>query len=218
MNGKWSRQAWEAARPIYEKILEHPFVRQLADGTLDRERFLFYVRQDALYLRHYSRRLLNVAARLTDKEQIESFILFASRGVRMEEVLHAGFLGGEPLPGESAMSPGCMLYTSVLDARTADPVEVAAASVLPCFWVYRNVGTAIRAGHNSATNPYRAWIETYSDAEFDSWTERAVEICDSLAERTTEEMRRRMTDMFVLCTKMEWMFWDSAWRMEQWPV
>ena len=47
---RWSDSAWEAARPVYEKILEHPFVRALADGTLSAERFRFYLRQDALYL------------------------------------------------------------------------------------------------------------------------------------------------------------------------
>ena len=61
---KWSGEAWKAAEPIYEKILELPFVKGLADGTLDPERFRFYLRQDVLYIRRYARRLLMLAARL----------------------------------------------------------------------------------------------------------------------------------------------------------
>ncbi len=218
MGNTWSSQAWKAAERIYASILRHPFVEELAAGRLDRERFEFYIRQDALYLRHYARRLLNVAIHLQNKDDMADFILFASQGIRMEEQLHAGFMADNPIPEENEMTPGCLLYTSVLDARATDPVEIIAASVLPCFWVYQRVGTYIHTLYDPATNPYRAWIELYADDEFARWTQRVCEICDRLAERTTEEMRRRMTETFVLCTKMEWMFWDSAWNLEKWKI
>ncbi len=217
-DGKWSSQAWEAAEHIYKEILRHPFVEGLVTGRLDRKRFQFYVRQDALYLRHYAKRLLNVAIRLEDKSQMDDFIMFASQGVHMEETLHAGFLAGEPIPDDSAMTPSCLLYTSVLDAQATEPVEIIAASVLPCFWIYHMVGTHIHSLYDPATNPYRAWIEQYADEEFARWTRRACEICDSLAEKATEDTRRRMTDIFVRCTKMEWLFWDSAWNLEKWKI
>ena len=47
---KWSEQAWAAAAAVYDKILEHPFVNSLADGTLSCERFSYYIAQDAVYL------------------------------------------------------------------------------------------------------------------------------------------------------------------------
>ena len=31
---KWSEEAWDVARPTYLKIIEHPFVEELARGTL----------------------------------------------------------------------------------------------------------------------------------------------------------------------------------------
>ncbi len=62
------------------------------------------------------------------------------------------------------------------------------------------------------------WIETYGDEAFAASTAEAVAICDSLAEAAGADTRRMMTDIFVRCTKMEWMFWDSAWRLEQWPI
>ena len=52
---KWSEEAWDVARPTYLKIIEHPFVEELARGTLAADKFLFYLRQDSLYLAHYSR-------------------------------------------------------------------------------------------------------------------------------------------------------------------
>lgn len=213
---KWSDAAWKAAEPIYRKIIEHPFVEALAGGTLEREKFVFYLRQDSLYLDNYSRVLARIASRLTMKEHIAAFLGFASEGIAVEKALHEAFLGGD-VPSPDEVSPTCLLYTSVLASQATAPVEVEAAAVLPCFWVYRQVGEEILARQRGG-NPYRQWIETYADPTFADATDRAVGICDVLADRTGDEVRRRMTDIFVRCTKMEWLFWDSAWRLESWRI
>ena len=127
---RWSDRAWEAAAPTFRRILEHPFVHELTAGTLPAEKFRFYIRQDALYLDGYARRLAHIAARLPRKEQTETFLHFALEGIEVERALHAQFLdGGHPSPEE--ISPACLLYTSVLDAQATAPVEVVAAAVLP---------------------------------------------------------------------------------------
>lgn len=214
---RWSDSAWEAARPVYEKILEHPFVRALADGTLSAERFRFYLRQDALYLDGYARRLAHIAARLGRKEHTEAFLRFAADGIAVERALHEQFLGGEhPAPEE--ISPACLLYTSVLESQATAPVEVEAAAVLPCFVVYQRVGEAIHAQQQGTENPYRQWIETYADPAFAASTAEATAICDALADAAGDATRRRMTDIFVRCTRMEWLFWESAWQLETWKI
>lgn len=183
---RWSDSAWEAARPVYEKILEHPFVRALADGTLSAERFRFYLRQDALYLDGYARRLAHIAARLGRKEHTEAFLRFAADGIAVERALHEQFLGGEhPAPEE--ISPACLLYTSVLESQATAPVEVEAAAVLPCFVVYQRVGEAIHAQQQGTENPYRQWIETYADPAFAASTAEATAICDALADAAAKE-------------------------------
>ena len=236
---RWSDEAWEAALPTYEKILRHPFVGALAAGTLSADRFRFYIRQDALYLDGYARRLAHVAARLPRKEQTEAFLHFALDGIAVERALHAQFLAGD-LPTVEEMSPTCLLYTSVLEAQATAPVEVEAAAVLPCFVVYQRVGEAILARARAAEapnaapsptaetpertdtplleNPYRAWIETYADPAFAASTERAVAICDELAAAAGAETRSRMTELFVRCTRMEWLFWESARNLENWKI
>ncbi|WP_300098667.1 TenA family protein [uncultured Alistipes sp.] len=214
---RWSDRAWEAAEPVYRRITEHPFVEALAAGSLSEERFRHYLRQDALYLDGYARRLAHIAARLTRKEHTEAFLHFALEGIEVERALHASFLGGEhPSPDE--ISPACLLYTSVLESQATAPVEVEAAAVLPCFVVYQRVGEEILARQQDDRNPYRRWIETYGDASFAEATARAVGICDELAEAASEEIRQRMTDLFVRCTRMEWMFWESAWNLEKWKI
>lgn len=179
---KWSEEAWDVARPTYLKIIEHPFVEELARGTLSADKFLFYLRQDSLYLAHYSRVLTHIASRLTEKEHIAAFIRFASDGIEVEEALHGSFLKGD-VPAPEEISPTCLLYTSVLQAQATAPVEVEAAAVLPCFWVYQQVGRQIIARQQGSGNPYAQWIETYADPTFAEATSQAIGICDTLAEK-----------------------------------
>ena len=70
----------------------------------------------------------------------------------------------------------------------------------------------------TADNPFAAWIATYSDPSFDVSNQQCIDICDALAEKASPEVRRRMTEVFVLATKMEWMFWNSAYKLEQWEI
>lgn len=213
---KWSDGAWEAAAGIYEQILRHPFVTGLADGTLPHDRFMHYLRQDALYLDNYTKVLSHIAARLYDRDDTARFIKFAQDGIAVEQAMHEVFLNGLR-PAASEMSPACLLYTSVLSSQATAPVEVETAAVLPCFWVYQKVGRAITA-RSSADNPYRQWIDTYSDPVFEESTRLAIDTCDRLAAGAGDIIRRRMTDIFALCTRMEWMFWDSAWNLEKWKI
>ena len=161
--------------------------------------------------------MTHIASRLTEKEHIAAFIRFASDGIEVEEALHGSFLKGV-VPAPEEISPTCLLYTSVLQAQALAPVEVEAAAVLPCFWVYQQVGQQIIARQQGSANPYAQWIETYADPTFAEATARAIGICDALDEKTGPETRHRMTDTFLRCTKMEWMFWDSAWRLESWKI
>lgn len=208
--------AWQAALPVYNKILELPFIKELCAGTLDRETFNRYLRQDALYIENYSRVLANIASRLPKMDQVASFLDFAKDGVAVEEEMHRSYLADTDM-NRVTKSPACLLYCSLLSAQTTAPVEVAAAAILPCFWVYHEVGRHIKA--NSAEgNPYQKWIDTYDNPWFDKSNDRAIEICDQLAENASAETREAMTRIYVAATRMEWMFWESAYSGEDWKI
>lgn len=214
---KWSEEAWKAASGVYTSIIEHPFVEALADGSLPRDRFMHYLRQDSLYLGEYFRVLAHIASRLPEGGFAADFISFAADGVAVEKALHESFLGGVR-PSRADMSPACCLYTSLLMSQSYSPVEVEAAAVLPCFWVYQRVGEEILRRQKSRSNPYMAWIATYADEAFAASTRRAIDICDALADAASPRVREEMTDVFVRCTRMEWLFWDSAWNLEKWKI
>lgn len=216
---KWSEQAWNAAKPVFDKILQQPFIKELMEGTLDRDKFIFYIQQDALYLADYGKVLTGIASKLNKPEHIGSFIHFAGDSMEVEKALHETFISKIDTPARFEMSPDCLLYTSYLLRQLANaPVEVIVAAVLPCFWIYKEVGDYILANQTKGNNPYQSWIDTYGGEEFEESVKTAIAITDELAGKCTAEQRERMTEAYVMCSKMEWLFWDSAWRMEKWAV
>lgn len=212
---KWSDEAWKAASPVYKEILNLPFVRQLAEGTLSQNRFFFYLEQDSIYIENYCRVLAHIASRLSRQEHIADFLKFASVGIEVEKILHETYLGSEH--SSAAPTPTTLLYNSYESAKGLGPVEIEASSILPCFWVYLKVGKHILET-SQHENPYFRWIETYSDTDFERSTLRAIEICDELAQNASDEIRMKMTEAFVMATRMEWMFWDSAYNLEKWKI
>ncbi len=212
---KWSEEVWKEAEGIYYDILRLPFVKELTAGTLSKEKFLFYIRQDAYYIENYSKVLAHIASRLPNKEWREDFMKFALDGILVENALHSSYADICSL--KINPTPTCLLYCSYESAMGFEPVEIEAAAILPCFWIYMLVGNEINK-QSKPDNPYAKWIETYADKSFAISTEKAIEICNQLAETTTIEIRAKMTEAFVRATKMEWMFWESAYNLEKWKI
>ena len=80
----FSESAWGAIEPIYKSILEHPFNQEQAQGTLAKERFQFYMKQDSLYLLDFARALAIAASRSTDPEDLVLLLDFSKGAVISE--------------------------------------------------------------------------------------------------------------------------------------
>ena len=214
---KWSEKAWKNSEGVYNQILELPFIKELANGSLAQEKFWFYLRQDAIYLAEYAKVLAGIATRLEDPKHRESFLIFSSTTIGVEIDLHNSYLKDAPAVAYKGPSPSCLLYTGFLAQQLQFyPVETAAAAVLPCFWIYQKVGDHILEHQSKSNNPYQAWINTYGGEEFALATEKAIDICDYLANKSP--LQTEMTEAFLYSAKMEWQFWDSAYKLEEWPV
>lgn len=214
MKQKWSETSWQTSQKVYEAILGLPFLNELAEGTLPRNKFNFYIGQDALYLNDYSRRLAHIASRLQDTQLTETFLKFAADGVAVEKSLHASFI----LEAPKKKSPTCLFYTSFLASTASDDVAVECAAILPCFWIYREVGREIIKRAKMEGNPYSEWIATYADEEFSKSTNLCISICDKLAADVSEEVQDRMTEAFLNASRLEWRFWNSAYNLESWEI
>jgi thiaminase (transcriptional activator TenA) len=218
----FSHDAWQRIAPLYGAILDLPFNRELAAGTLSRERFTFYLLQDAHYLTYFARALAVTAARAPDSDGLIQFAGSAREAVVVERALHQGFFKQYGIsPAQAAAtepSPTCAHYAHYLLAVAHNaPCEVSIAALLPCFWIYWEVGKhLLRTAQPD--NPYQAWIDTYADEAFAEGVRKVIAIGDQMAEAASPTVRDQMFRSFVRAARLEWMFWDSAYRLERWPV
>lgn len=206
----FSLRAWQQVDRIVQAIKQQPFNTELAKGILALDKFAFYIEQDTLYLRDFARCLALIAARAPLQFQ-RDFLSFSEGALIAEqEVVHEFFRETYQFKETGHLSPATLSYTSyLLQTAFFAPVEVAIASVLPCFWVYRDIGLAI-AATTTADNPYLRWIETYAGEDFNNSVNRAIDIFDTLGSQASAELQTAMLDAFYKSTVLEWHFWNDA--------
>ena len=219
---KFSTQAWQNNLPLYESILAMPFNAELAAGTLREDRFRHYIIQDAHYLEGFARALALAAAKADSADHIVQFAEAAKTAIIVERALHADYFKKFGVSADdftaSPPTPACDHYVSyLLRVGALEPFPVVLAALLPCFWIYLEVGKNIHA-RAAKPNPYQAWIDTYAGDEFENAVRAVIATTDDVAARASDDMLAAMHNAFTRATQLEWMFWDSAYRLAAWPV
>lgn len=216
---KWSDKAWHAIEDIYRNIIEMPFITELKEGSLPLENFQFYIQQDSRYLDHFGRAMSLIGARANNLQDALAFIRFAEGAIVVENALHGSYFEMFGITGAGEIEPACHHYIHFLKSTAAlDAAEVAMAAVLPCFWIYKKVGDHIYSHQTTAENPYRKWIDTYAGEEFGELVNRAIAICDNAAASCTDAQQQAMINAFVTASRLEFDFWDAAYKLRKWSV
>ena len=216
----FSQSRWNANQALFQSTLELPFNQELAAGTLSRERFRHYMIQDAHYLVAYGRAPAVTAAKSDNAEGVVQFANAANEAVVVERALHGGFMRDFGVTPEqfaaTPLTPACHHYTSYLLATAwSASYPVAVAALLPCFWIYAEVGRDIHA-RSAKDNPYQAWVDTYASEEFHAAVRGVCATVDRLAADANEATRAAMHAAYKDAARLEWMFWDSAYRLDEW--
>lgn len=213
---KWSENIWKAAEIPFRRILRHPFVCGLADGSLPAQCFVRYLAQDELYLPQYRSLMLRLAELLPSAADREFLRGFADAGVESEQEMHRKLT--EKFGAATGASPSattlayCSFLRSALDGGSAPE---AMAAMLPCSWVYCEVGRHLLATARLEGNPYREWIEEYGDTDYRGSVLKMVSVADSLAAAASPEELRRMDEAFLEALGFEFAFWNNGYEQPQ---
>ena len=211
----FSKKIWEETYPIYKAIIEHPFIQGLTNGTLPREAFVEYLQQDVLYLKDYSRALALLATRAESTETMQMFLKHAHNALFCETQIHNHYLTLYKSSPTNEKNLACLAYTEFLMATTATrSYEEAVASILPCFWIYREVGNHVFASM-SLDNPYSVWIQNYAGEEFAKAVDEAINYTDSLYENASISQQTKMHEKFLRSSYLEYLFWDNPYFPEK---
>lgn len=211
------RDWWDRIAGIRDDIDRLPFIRALADGTLAEAAFLWYLAQDAVYLRAYSR-VLAAASQLAPDPAAQAFWAGCAQGaIAGEARLHAAWLSpGQPADAfDAEPASATVAYLDHLRAVAFDgDYAVLIAAVLPCFWLYDDLGARLHAGGFGAApldpaHPFASWLATYADPAFAASTRQAVEVVGRAAAGADPDTRERMRIAFERSARHELAFFAA---------
>ena len=90
--------------------------------------------------------------------------------------------------------------------------------MLPCYWIYGEVGRRLYKNRPSKPKIYREWIETYASASFWQPVREQIQLMDRLGGQVNVSEKKLMTTHFIQSSRYEFMFWQQAYRLDSWPV
>ena len=214
----WTGQLWDEAADTYAAILEHPFLTGLTDGSLDPAAFAHYVAQDARYLNDFARALTVVGSKAPTHAGVAMFARHAAGTVEVELALHQSLLPALGISADVPVAPTTQAYTSYLLATAhGGTFAEGVAAVLPCYWIYAEVGAEL-VKHGSPDARYQRWIDTYADEDYQAIVAEALALADEIGPTLSAADEARARGHFATTARYEWMFWDAAWRREVWPI
>ena len=210
--GAFAARLWQEAAPELEAIHALPFIRGLESGTLPEHEFKYYLSQDALYLNGYSRVLARAGALAPTEEEQLFWARSSQVCLEVESELHRNWLSTRE--ASTGTGPVTKAYVDHLMAASASgSYAVLLAAVLPCYWLYAEVGRKLHANYLQAGSPaahaYADWLKTYADEEFAEATRKAITFTDAAASGASDRERAAMVEAFVHSCRYETAFFDA---------
>lgn len=223
MTMRFTARLRHAVRDIWDSSKQHPFLCGLRDGSLEQERFVFYMKQDYVFLKDYARLFALGSLKAADLATMEKFAALLHSTLHVEMELHRQYaerlgLTREELEAAEA-APVTLAYTRyMLDEAGRGALADVAAVLLPCMWSYRELGSSAVADQPECLRHelYKEWFLMYSSGEFGELTDWCIDLVDELAEGLPERELSRLETLFVTASKFEHLFWDMAYWRKEW--
>ncbi|KJL02610.1 MULTISPECIES: thiaminase II [Priestia] len=220
---KFSERLYEKLQPIWRQNHNHPFVQGMGDGTLEKEKFRFYMIQDYLYLIDYAKLFAIGAMKATDLQTMGKFAALLDSTLNEEMSLHREYAKkfqiSEKELEKAQPSPTTLAYTHyMLHVGQSGTLAELVAALLPCMWSYWEIGKELSEKPGAENEFYREWIEMYSSEEFGELATWCINLFDSLTEDKSEAELEKLEEIFLNTTRFEYMFWDMAYNEAMWPI
>jgi len=203
---------------LWRRIFAHPFLQEIKDGTLPLEKFQYYLVQDYLYLEGFARTVALALAKAPDAQTLEQL----SRRVLtpVERPLHHKMMAAAGVSPTDAQrigrSPTNTAYVNhMLKTASLYGLGPTAASLLPCPWSYHELKDAVGQAEHPLYSQWTAfYVAGYLQDSVDAWRG----FVDGAAEQASVSEREAMREAFLTSSRYEYLFWEMAYRQEQWPV
>ncbi|TES55843.1 thiaminase II [Halalkalibacterium halodurans] len=213
---------YEKAQPIWKAGYNHPFVQGIGDGTLEKSKFQFFMKQDYLYLIDYARLFALGTLKGNDLQTMSTFskLLHATLNVEMD--LHRAYAKRLGISAEEleATEPAAttLAYTSyMLNVAQRGSLLDLIAAVLPCTWSYYEIGVKLKGIPGASDHPfYGEWIKLYASDEFKELADWLIQMLDEEAKGLSSKEKAKLETIFLTTSRLENEFWDMAYNERMW--
>lgn len=204
---------------LWQAMVEHPFVQELAAGTLPKAKFDFWVQQDYLYVIEFRRLLgLAIVAVPAESEDVRDTLIAALAGLGSELALFRDYAANNNLSLDVQMAPTCQSYTAyLLSVAALGGFADAMMALFATEKAYYDTWNAVK--HKTPQDsPYASWIANWTNPAFGQYVDWLGGVVDRLVEARVAGNLDRLRVIFLTTVRYEYMFWEMCYRQEQWPV
>jgi thiaminase/transcriptional activator TenA len=206
------------APDVWNRYVDHEFVRKLGDGTLPEDCFRHYLIQDYLFLIQFARAYALAVYKAGDLTAMRHYSQTVSAILDLEMSLHLDFCNSWGLGEKDIVSQpearATIGYTRyVLEKGHQGDIIDLHVAVMPCMVGYAEIANRLMARSDTRLegNPYRAWIEMYASDDFQNVAKAEITLLDMLA--TQRGAAGRMDDLtrtFSMASRLEADFWQMG--------
>ena len=201
-------------RDLWQEAAEKSFVRGMAEGNLEEERFRRYMIQDYLYLQDYTN-LLKYMKEYASDSRLASFFTEAEEATRIEtETVHIPGMKRIGITDEDIQTaikdPVIEEYAGYMRSQAEEDYLAGLVALLQCSWVYAYIGQTMTARYAKelARSPFKSWFEAYAAEEYSEANRMWIDTVDRETSGITQEEAAKLCRIFVRCAEYENSFWD----------
>jgi len=214
----FSEQLRNEAEPIWQQIFDHPFLKEIKNGTLPEETFRYYLLQDYLYLEGFGRTVALALAKAPDSQTFQDLAHRVMTPV--ERPLHHQLFEAAGLTMADAdnavRSPANTAYVDhMLQTASLHGLGPTAAALLPCPWTYHLLKDEVGQSEHPI---YGQWTRFYAEGLLEGSVTAWRGFVDEMAETASPTEKEAMRQAFLTSSRYEYMFWEAAHNRQQWPV
>lgn len=215
---KLSEVLYDSVKEIWDSYNEHPFVKGMENGTLDLEKFKYYMIQDYLYLLDYSKIFALGVVKAPDEEIMRFFAELVNSTLNSEMDIHKKYMKRLNITSEEIKNTKPSLanisYTNYMlwVSQNGDLLDLL-VSVLSCSWSYKVIADKINENVHAKENEFFGeWINGYISEEYAIGNNKLIDLVDKLGADCNDERIDKLKTIFINCSRYEYMFWDMAYN------
>ena len=196
---------------------EHPFVKKLGDGSLELDKFQYYLKQDYVFLINYCKVLALAVSKSSSEKMMRKWAGLLDETLNSEMDLHRNFcrdygISLSSLEKTKADTSTASYCNFLIDNAIKNSEKFIAISLLPCQWGYQEIAQNFVKNNLKSNSFHKIWVDSYSSQEYQDVTNWLKNYVDEVGKNSNNKEIKTYKELFSMGIKYEIGFWDSAWN------